>query len=666
MQERLRAIASICGWCVFECVYWIFLASVGVALGFLFLFISESTDVSSLLERPLSETSALYDRTGTELLYEIHGEENRTVISHEEIPHVMRIAMVAAEDREFFRHFGVDVFSVLRAASVNIENGRIEQGASTITQQLARIAFLSREKTFSRKIREAILAIKIERVFSKGEILDLYLNTVPFGSNAYGVERAADVFFGKKARDLSLDEAALLSALPRATTHYSPYGNHREELRLRQRAILDRLESDKVVSPYEAEVARQVNTFAKLRIPDAPIRAPHFVFAVLDELETRYGREFLETRGLSIRTTLDWELQKEAEQSVVDGVKRNRVYNAENAALVAVDVPTGDVVAMVGSRDYFDTTIDGKVNVTLRPRQPGSAFKPFAYARAFEEGYEPETLVYDVSTNFGPDGTGRDYVPQDYDGRYRGALPMKAALPQSLNIPAVQTLAVAGVPDVIEFARRLGISTLDDGRPYGLALVLGGAEVLPADMAGAFAVFASEGIRRERRLILSLENPDGSIYESVPVGERRVIEERIARRINTILSDNDLRAPIFGRNSPLAFPKGTVAAKTGTTQYFHDAWTVGYTPHLSVAVWAGNNDNTPLRYGADGVYAAAPIWRDFLDRVIDRYPESTFSSYDPVPTDIHALASRFGRDIPDDGKKDKKEKKEKKSGKKKR
>jgi len=660
MKERLRAIASVCGWCVFECAYWIFLSSVGVALGFLFLFISESTDVSSLLERPLSETSALYDRTGTEVLYEIHGEENRTVISHEEIPRVMRIAMVAAEDREFFQHFGVDVFSVLRAASVNIENGRIEQGASTITQQLARIAFLSREKTFSRKIREAILAIKIERAFSKDEILDLYLNTVPFGSNAYGVERAADVFFGKKARELSLDEAALLSALPRATTHYSPYGNHREELRLRQRAILDRLEADTVVSSYEAEVARQTNTFAKLRTPDAPIRAPHFVFAVLDELETRYGREFLETRGLSIRTTLDWELQKEAEQSVMDGVKRNRVYDAENAALVAVDVSTGDVVAMVGSRDYFDATIDGKVNVTLRPRQPGSAFKPFAYARAFEEGYEPETLVYDVSTNFGPDGTGRDYVPQDYDGRYRGALPMKAALPQSLNIPAVQTLAIAGVPDVIEFARRLGISTLDDGRPYGLSLVLGGAEVLPADMAGAFAVFASEGIRRERRLILSLENPDGSIYESVPVSERRVIEDRIARRINTILSDNDLRAPIFGRNSPLAFPKGAVAAKTGTTQYFHDAWTVGYTPHLSVAVWAGNNDNSPLRYGADGVYAAAPIWRDFLDRVIDRYPEATFSSYDPVPTDISALKDRFGKDLPEKEKKDKKEKNKKK------
>ena len=645
MKEWLRKFLSAFFSLVFEILYIAFLVGIGGMLGFLWIYFSDATDVSQLLERPLAETSVILDRTGTVPLYELHGEENRTIVSHDDIPNVVRLATVAAEDRSFYRNFGVDPFSIIRALRANFQAGHIEQGASTITQQLARIAFLSREKTVIRKIREAILAFKIERTFTKDQILDTYLNTVPYGSNAYGIERAAESFFGKHSKDLTLDEATFLAALPRATTHYSPYGANRDELRARQESILRYMELDGLVNEYDAQLARDTNTFAKLRPIEAPIRAPHFVFAVIDALEKRYGREFLETRGLRIRTTLDLSLQDEAEQSVVAGVQRNRKYNAENAALVAIDVSTGDVLSMVGSRDYFDTTIDGAVNVTMRPRQPGSAFKPFAYARAFEEGYQPETLVYDVPTNFGPDGSGRDYMPKDYDGKYRGALPMKEALPQSLNIPAVETLAVSGVPDVIGLARRLGISTLDDGRPYGLSLVLGGAEVLPIDMASAFAVFASEGIRREYRLILSVDSVDESIHDEFPVQEKRVLNAEIARRINTILSNNSLRAPIFGTNSPLAFPKGTVAAKTGTTQDFHDAWTVGYTPSISVAVWAGNNDNSPLRSGADGVFVAAPIWRDFLDRVMGRFPKASFASYDPTPTDIHALAARFGKSV---------------------
>ncbi len=645
MKEWLRKFLSAFFSLVFEILYIAFLVGIGGMLGFLWIYFSDATDVSQLLERPLAETSVILDRTGTVPLYELHGEENRTIVSHDDIPNVVRLATVAAEDRSFYRNFGVDPFSIIRALRANFQAGHIEQGASTITQQLARIAFLSREKTVIRKIREAILAFKIERTFMKDQILDTYLNTVPYGSNAYGIERAAESFFGKHSKDLTLDEATFLAALPRATTHYSPYGANRDELRARQESILRYMELDGLVNEYDAQLARDTNTFAKLRPIEAPIRAPHFVFAVIDALEKRYGREFLETRGLRIRTTLDLSLQDEAEQSVVAGVQRNRKYNAENAALVAIDVSTGDVLSMVGSRDYFDTTIDGAVNVTMRPRQPGSAFKPFAYARAFEEGYQPETLVYDVPTNFGPDGSGRDYMPKDYDGKYRGALPMKEALPQSLNIPAVETLAVSGVPDVIGLARRLGISTLDDGRPYGLSLVLGGAEVLPIDMASAFAVFASEGIRREYRLILSVDSVDESIHDEFPVQEKRVLNAEIARRINTILSNNSLRAPIFGTNSPLAFPKGTVAAKTGTTQDFHDAWTVGYTPSISVAVWAGNNDNSPLRSGADGVFVAAPIWRDFLDRVMGRFPKASFASYDPTPTDIHALAARFGKSV---------------------
>ncbi len=626
-----------------ELLYGLFLLGAGTSIGFLMIFVSEPISVSQLLSSRLSETTTLYDKTGSVPLYEVHGEEDRVVVWHNDIPDVMRHAMVAAEDRSFYRHYGVDPLSILRAVRVNFEAGRAEQGASTITQQLARARFLSREKTLSRKVREAVLAIKIEREFSKDDILDLYLNTVPFGSNAYGVERASESFFGKPARDLSIDEAAFLAALPRATTHYSPYGNHRSELRSRERVIIDRMEEDGWITPYEAERARSENTFLKLKPPSSPIRAPHFVFAVLDELEQQYGREFLETGGFSVRTTIDLDMQERAERAVSAGADRNIRYGANNAALVAVEVGTGDVVAMVGSRDYFDETIDGQVNVTMRPRQPGSAFKPFAYARAFEEGYQPETLVYDVPVNFGPDGGGGDYIPKDYDGKYRGELPMKEALPQSLNIPAVETLAVAGVSDVIGLAKRLGISTLGEDRAYGLAIVLGGAEVLPVDMASAFSVFASEGVRRERRIILSITSADGSIRETFPVRESRVLGTETARRINTVLSDNALRAPIFGAKSPLAFPKGQVAAKTGTTQNFRDAWTVGYTASLSVAVWTGNNDNTPMHFGSDGVFVAAPIWRDFMEQSFARYPVSSFAPYKPVPTDIRALASRFGK-----------------------
>lgn len=643
MRISFRGYFPTFFWYIREGLYWGFLVFLGSVLGLVGIYFAESTDVTELLNRKLSETSVLYDRTGTVVLYELHGEENRTIVRHEDIPDVMRHAIIAAEDKSFYDHMGIDPPSILRAAWKNFQSDRIEQGASTITQQLARIAFLSREKTFIRKIREGILALKIERTFSKDEILDLYLNTVPFGSNAYGIERASRSFFGKSAQELTLDEAALLAALPRATAHYSPYGNNRSALRARQRAILIHVEEYGLATPFEVRRALNVNTFAKLREPESPIRAPHFVFAVIDELEKQYGRAFLETRGLSIRTTLDLDLQKDAEEAVRAGVARNAAFNAENAALIATDVHTGDVLALVGSRDYFDTRIDGQVNVTLRPRQPGSSFKPFAYARAFEEGYEPETMLFDVPTNFGPDGSGKDYIPKNYDGRYRGMLPMKEALPQSLNIPAVQTLSVVGVPDVIELASRLGISTLRDGRPYGLALVLGGAEVLPADMAEAFGSFASEGIRRERRMILSIHSLDGTIREDSPVREYRVLNSEVARKINTILSDNALRARIFGYNSPLNFPKGTVAAKTGTTQNFHDAWTVGYTKDIAVAVWTGNNDNRPMKAGADGVFVAAPLWRDFMNRALLHFPPSSFAPYTVVKTDPFSLASRFGR-----------------------
>lgn len=626
--ERIRLTRLVYG--IFrEALFLCLLFVAGGAAGFALIYFFRVPSADDLFEHKLAQTSIIYDRTGTRVLYEIHGEENRKLLTHDGIPDVVRSATIAAEDDAFYRHFGFDPVSIGRAFMKNLEEGSIVQGGSTITQQVARIFYLDRERSFVRKLNEIVLAFKIDRKYEKDDILDLYLNTVPYGSNAYGIQAAAEVFFGKDAIDLSVDEAAFLAALPKATTTLSPYRDPNQALADRQRQIILRMAEIGLIDEATRRQAVASDTFAKVRPRRDPIVAPHFVFSVLGDLEERYGRTALETDGLRITTTIDLGLQEKAEASVERGVERNRSRDAENAALVAVDVATGEVLAMAGSRDYFDTAIDGQVNVAIRARQPGSAFKPFVYARAFEEGFEPETRILDAPVNFGPDGSGGDYIPQNYSGKSYGMLTMRQALSMSLNIPAVQTLAVVGVDDAIELAQRLGITTLGDSERYGLSLVLGGAEVRPLDMASAFSVFAADGIRRPPVSIRSIKRDGREIYGILDrEPEERVLEPEIARRINSILSDNTARTPVFGPSSPLAFADGSVAAKTGTTQGFRDAWTVGYTSRLSVAVWAGNNDNRPMAPGADGVFVAAPIWRDFIDRVPE-YRTDPFIAYEP-------------------------------------
>jgi 1A family penicillin-binding protein len=603
-----------------------------VALAFfvIFLYVYYTTVSSeAMLHRTVSETSIIYDRTGEHELYRMYGEENRKVVAHAEIPDHMRHATIAAEDDNFYNHKGIDFYGILRALQKNVSTGGLAQGGSTITQQLVRNTFLSREKTIKRKFTEIVLAVKVERHYSKDEILDFYLNEVPYGSNAYGVQAAAEVFFGKNAADLTLDEAALLAALPKATTYYSPYGNNVEDLIARQRAIIERLANLGLYSTEDVEVALSEDTLAKLNEFHEEIDAPHFVFYVREQLEQMYGEDVLRRGGLKIYTTLDYDMQKRAEEDVAAYAKNLPAYGASNAALVAMKPSTGAVLAMVGSIDYFDKENDGEVNVALRLRQPGSSFKPIVYAAGFDKGYQPETLLYDVPTSFGKDGTGKDYRPQNFDGSHHGLVSVRKAIAGSLNVPAVKMLYLVGVDHAIDFAETLGITTLTDRSRYGLSLVLGGGEVKLLEEVGAFAVFANDGVRAPVHGIERVIDASGKEIGSAPEPER-VINAEIARKMNSILSDNKARSYVFGSNAPVYVPGRTVAAKTGTTQDYRDALTLGYTPEIAVGVWVGNNDSTLMRAGSIGSKVAAPLWNTFISRELESLPDTPFESYQKV------------------------------------
>lgn len=585
-------------------------------------------DVSELREYKSKETSVIYDRTGNHVLYKIFGEENRRIISHEEIPDNIRNATIAAEDDSFYEHFGIDLKSVARAMKVNIKSESIQQGASTITQQLVKSVFLSGEKTYERKLKEAVLAIKVEREFSKDEILDRYLNEIPYGANAYGIQSASQTYFRKDAKELTLDEAALLAALPNAPTFFDPYGKHQKELIERQQMILDRIKELGLASSYEIQEAKNIDTLAKVEPLIRAMKAPHFVFFVMRNVEEEYGREFLERGGLHIITSLDLEMQSRAENILANSRDHLKSYGASNASLVAIDPKTGHILAMVGSVDYFDKEIDGEVNVSVSERQPGSSFKPIIYARAFEEGLWPETLMYDVRTDFGPDGSGKNYIPQNYDGRFNGLVTIRRALGTSLNIPAVKALYLVGIDDAIDMAERLGMTTLTERNKYGLALSLGGGAVKLLEEVSAFSVFANDGKRNPWQDIIEIRDSQGKVVKGYESQEERVMDAEVARKMNSVLSDNIARSYAFGLNNSLNVPGRQVAAKTGTTQDYRDAWTVGYTPSLAVGVWAGNNDyGRPMKMGAAGLYVAAPIWNQFMKESLASYPNERFVNY---------------------------------------
>ena len=626
-----------------------------IGAGALLVFISTLNipDLSAFEQRRVLQSTKIYDRTGEIVLYDLNQDVRRTVIPYDKISHHIKNATVAIEDDTFFEHWGVRPLAIVRAFVSNLQGGDIRgQGGSTITQQVIKNALLSREKSYIRKIKEAILALRLEQLLTKEEILWHYLNESPYGGTIYGVEEASRAFFAKSASDVTLAEAAYLAAIPQAPTYFSPHGNNRDALEVRKNRVLDQMLKLEFISEEEHNAAK-AETVEFVADANTGIKAPHFVMYIWEQLAERYGEEELATRGLKVVTTLDYELQAEAEKIVNEYALSNETkYNASNAALVAIDPNTGDVLTMVGSRGYFDEEIDGNYNIALAERQPGSSIKPFIYAKAFEKGYTPATTLFDVRTQFSttcsPDNfTSEDgcYSPQNYDNAFRGPVSMRNALAQSLNIPAVKTLYLAGMQDSIKLARDAGLSTLTDWRRYGLTLVLGGGEVTLLNMTTAYSVLANEGEKVQTRSILRIEDPVGNIIEEVEeeVETERVIDREAALQLSNILSDNVARTPLYGANSQLYFGEGVdVAAKTGTTNDKRDAWIFGYTPTIVVGAWAGNNNNESMNEISGLIIS--PLWRAFMDIVMNSENIAKESFPDPaaIPDDIKPVLRSNG------------------------
>jgi len=590
----------------------------------------------------IPQSTKIYDRTGEVLLYEIIGEEKRTLVSFSEIPDNLKWAVISAEDKNFYKHQGIDVQAILRAILIDLKIRKPLHGASTITQQLIRSYFLTTKKTLERKTQEITLALELERRYSKDQILEWYLNIIPFGSNLYGVESTSQTFFGKHISDITLEEAALMAAIIRAPSYFWPQGDHVDELLNRKDYVLGRMKELKYITEEQEKEAKEKEI--KFVFNPKTIKAPHFVIYIKSYLENKYGKDFLNTAGLKVYTTLDAGLQEKAEEIIKNGVDRLKIYDVYNGALVSVNAKTGDVLAMVGSKDWYGESeecseetnqckFNPKVNVAFSLRQPGSAFKPIVYLRALLDGYAPETLIWNVKTEFNPDcppaanqeydkyGLGC-YHPRNYNDRFSGIVSIRSALAQSVNLPAVKVLYLVGVKNSIDLAKKLGITTLKDEGIYGLSLVLGGGEVKLIEMVEAYSVFANNGTKIPLNYIKRIEDNQGNIIEQTKTSESKVLPSQAVKQLNSILSDNEARSPIFGYNSVLNFKDYDVAVKTGTTQFLNNAWAIGYTPSIVTGVWMGNNDNSPTK--KPGVSLAGPIWHNFMNEILPKFPKQEF------------------------------------------
>ncbi|MBL7156080.1 MAG: PBP1A family penicillin-binding protein [Candidatus Pacebacteria bacterium] len=622
-KSRLRKFKAL------SILEFLFYGLISGFLVFLILFFHYGKDLprpEKFTEKQETIPTTIYDRTGETLLYTIFGEEKREIVKLDQMPDNIKNAVIAVEDANFYKHHGIDPKGILRAIISNLKSKKFikGQGASTISQQLIRSTFLTPEKTIKRKIREIILSLELDRRYPKDQILEWYLNQVPFGSNAYGIESASQTFFSKKTKDLDLVESALLASLIQMPSYLSPYGNHLDELLERKDYVIDRMRQEGFISEQEAESAKKQELLFNKTLTS--LKAPHFVISVKKEIIEKYGEEYLVQKGLKVFTTLNVELQELAEQAIKKGAERNRNFRAYNAALTAIDPKTGEVLALVGSVDYFaeplpvgcisgkDCLFEPEFDVVrLGERQPGSSFKPIVYATAFQKGYDDKYTVIDEETNFGIWG-GKPYIPKNYDGQFRGEVTLRQALSQSLNIPAVKVLVdLAGIEDSVNMAKNLGITTLKDPSFYGPSLVLGGGEVKLIEIVSAFGVFANQGLKNKTVTILKIEDNQGNIIEEHKSNPKRVLSSEAAKLITDILSDNESRTPMFGKNSLLNIQG--VSSKTGTTQYYNDAWTIGYNSNITAGVWAGNNDNSPNN-NQPGVVLAGPIWNEFMVQAI--------------------------------------------------
>ena len=597
-------------------------------------------DIDSFAARQVEQSTKIYDRTGQVLLYDYNRDARRNVIPLSAVSPNIINATIAIEDSSFYAHGGIRFTSIIRAVFANALGISLSQGGSTITQQVVKNELLTSRKSISRKINEWVLAIKLEQSYSKDQILEVYLNNIPYGGTLYGVEAAAETYFGRPAKDISLAQAAYLAAMIQAPSYYSPYGTHKEALAARKNLVLDRMYSLGFIDgdAHAAATSEQV-AFSTARYN--AIIAPHFVFYILNQLEQTYGASAL-ISGLKVTTTLDADLEVQAESILNRSTLENeKKFNASNAALVAIDPPTGHILAMVGSRDFFDTDIDGQYNAALADRQPGSAMKPFIYALALARGYTRNTVIFDVPTQFSTACNPSDiynnappcYAPSNYDARFRGPMTFGTALAQSINIPAIKTLYLVGIQNAINLAKSFGLTTLGDPSQYGLTLVLGGGEVRLLDLTGAYAAFANAGVLHQPTGILEVSNAQGTILEQYTPRPTSVVPANIAYDLSAMLSDAWARLPEYPLNSPLSFPGYDVAVKTGTTDDTRDAWVVGYTPSIAIGVWTGNNDNSSMVKSVAG-FIAAPMWHEAMAYALSKYPKRYFGEPSPIFTTV--------------------------------
>lgn len=598
-------------------------------------------DFNNFENRSIANSTKIYDRTGKIVLYNIHDNVRRTEVPISEISPYIQQATISIEDAHFYEHNGFRPTSFIRAVLANIVSGGYSQGGSTIDQQVVKNALLTPEKTITRKLKEIVLSLKLDREVPKETILQIYLNESPYGGTLYGVEEASLSFFNKHAKDITLSEAAYLAALPQSPTYYSPFGKHVDALEKRKNLVLQRMFELGYITEAERNKAQGEKAVFQKDLSNSG-KALHFVMYIREYLEEQYGDDAIQNGGLKVVTTIDYDLQKKLEEIVKQGALENaKKFKATNAAAVAIDPRTGQILAMVGSRDFFDTEIPGQYNIALANRQPGSSFKPIVYAAAFERGYTPETVLYDVPTQFSAlcDAYGNPkagvsksacYMPENYDNKFRGPIALRDALAQSLNVPAVKLLYLTGLNNAVRLAQLMGLSTITDPARYGLSLVLGGGEVTLLEITNAYGVFANNGIYNPPQGILEIRDGDDTVLEKFSKKEKEVLSESVTSLISSVLSDNVAKIPGYGAisSSPFYFPDRPVAAKTGTTNDYKDVWVIGYTPSVVVGMWGGNNDNTPIDKKVAGL-VLAPIWHKVMQAAIGTSTIEYFP--DPLP-----------------------------------
>jgi 1A family penicillin-binding protein len=586
-----------------------------------------------LTDRQVAESTKIYDRTGEHLLYEIFADQKRTIVELEDIsPYVIQ-GLIATEDTKFYEHKGIRPLSIVRAIVYGIIRGQRIEGTSTLTQQLVKNAILTNERSLARKIKEAILSIRLEQKYTKDQILKIYFNEIGYGSTNYGIESAAQSYFGKSANELSLQEAATLAGMPKAP---STYLNNLDALKNRRDFVLKRMADEGYITDEE-KIAAQAEPITLSR-SYSNIKAPHFVLYVREQLVEQFGEHAVDTGGLKVLTTLDWEKQQIAERIVAEHATSTLLEaNADNTSLVAMDPNTSQILTMIGSKDFYDESIDGQFNVaTLGKRQPGSSFKPIIYTAAFELGYTPDTILYDVVTDFGANAN-KSYKPLNYDLSEHGPVTIRKALQGSLNIPAVKTLYLVGDQAGVDFAKRLGYSTFENG-DFGLSLVLGGGEVTLLEHVNAYGVFANGGTYHKPVSILSVTDSTGdTLFEWKTERGERILEKEVTDTITNVLSDDAARTYAFGSGGILTLPERSVAAKTGTTNGYVDGWTMGYTPSLVAGVWTGNTNNTPMKAGFGGSRVAGPIWNAFMREALKDSPVESFNPLPEFDTDKPVL-----------------------------